>query len=295
MSFGGRLRYFGVRAALVALGIVLGAEAVRFPDFDALRDGEPGKTSFMAYREREAAVRQETYRIDQRWVGLESISLNLRNAVLAAEDDRFFEHEGFDYDEIRDAIEDHVRDGRPLRGASTISQQLIKNLYLSPERSLWRKGREAVYTHVLERRLGKERILELYLNVAEWGRGRFGAEAAAQHYFGVHASRLTARQSALLAAALPSPLERNPARPSRHHRRQADRIRARMARRSPTVDRSPTAEPRKPRPRSTAPPPKSPPADALLETPRSKPVPRDQLRTPTPTPAPPRDLLKPES
>lgn len=160
------------------------------------------------------------------WVPIEQISPNLVRAVLAGEDSRFFEHNGFDWEAIEKAWDEAVKEGEreakaegdydpndwipPMpsfkRGASTISQQLVKNLYLSEERSFIRKGREAVYTYFLERQLSKKRILEIYLNVIEWGDGIYGAEAAARTYFKKSASDLTREEAAFLAAMIPSPL-----------------------------------------------------------------------------------------
>lgn len=160
------------------------------------------------------------------WVPIEQISPNLVRAVLAGEDSRFFEHNGFDWEAIEKAWDEAVKEGEreakaegdydpndwipPMpsfkRGASTISQQLVKNLYLSEERSFIRKGREAVYTYFLERQLSKKRILEIYLNVIEWGDGIYGAEAAARTYFKKSASDLTREEAAFLATMIPSPL-----------------------------------------------------------------------------------------
>jgi monofunctional biosynthetic peptidoglycan transglycosylase len=159
----------------------------------------PASTAFME-RRREAgtAVRSQ-------WVDYERISAHLKRAVVSAEDARFLDHEGFDWDAIQKAMAKNERRGKVVAGASTISQQLAKNLLLSGERSYVRKGQEAVITWMIERTMSKRRILELYLNVAEWGEGVFGAEAAARHHFGMPASSLSAAQAAWLAAILPSP------------------------------------------------------------------------------------------
>jgi monofunctional biosynthetic peptidoglycan transglycosylase len=138
-------------------------------------------------------------------VPYERVSSQLKRAVVAAEDAKFMDHEGFDWEAISKAIEKNERKGRVVSGASTISQQLAKNLFLSGERSWIRKGQEAVITWMLESALSKRRILELYLNYAEWGEGVFGAEAAARYHFGANAATLSASQSAFLAAILPSP------------------------------------------------------------------------------------------
>ena len=161
---------------------------------------DPGSSAFMQrYLETPGA------RLRYAWVRYERISPHLKRAVIAAEDARFLDHEGFDWEAIQKAMQKNERRGKVVAGASTISQQLAKNLFLSGSRSWLRKGQEAVITWMMERTLSKRRILELYLNVAEWGDGVFGAEAAARYHFGVPASALTPEQAAWLAAILPSP------------------------------------------------------------------------------------------
>jgi monofunctional glycosyltransferase len=181
-----------------------------WPDVSALKKKNPGKTSFMEYREREKKGQPGRYRIVQTWVPLSKISPYLIKAVLIGEDDKFWKHEGFDYEAIQKAVEKNLQRGKFKFGGSTISQQLAKNLYLSPEKSLWRKMKEAVLTQQLERSLSKRRILELYLNVAEWGDGIFGAEAAARHYFGKRSADLSGPEAARLAAVLPNPRKYDP-------------------------------------------------------------------------------------
>jgi monofunctional biosynthetic peptidoglycan transglycosylase len=144
-------------------------------------------------------------RLQHRWVPYGEISLNLKRAVIAAEDQKFLDHDGFDVDAIHQAYEKNARSGRIRRGGSTISQQLAKNLFLSSPRTYLRKAHEAVITLMIESLLGKRRILEIYLNVVEWGDGIYGAEAAAQHYFGEAAADLEPEEAARLAAMLPSP------------------------------------------------------------------------------------------
>jgi monofunctional biosynthetic peptidoglycan transglycosylase len=165
----------------------------------------PGETSFMAREE--AALRQKNPKagLRHRWVPYERISIHLKRAVITSEDARFSEHEGVDWDAIEKAYETNLKRGRPAKGGSTITQQLAKNLFLSPERSYLRKGQELVITYMIEALWDKRRILEVYLNVVEWGEGIFGAEAAARHYYGVPASQLGAEQAARLAAYLPNP------------------------------------------------------------------------------------------
>jgi len=166
---------------------------------------DPTETAFMS-RER---ARIEKVRpgagLTHVWVDYGAISPHLKRAVIAAEDARFIEHEGVDWDAIQKALEDNRRRGRPARGGSTISQQLAKNLFLSPERSYVRKGQELVITYMIETLWDKRRILEVYLNVAEWADGVFGAEAAARHYYRTSASRLGPEESARLAVMLPRP------------------------------------------------------------------------------------------
>lgn len=183
----------------------------------------------MEIREREAAVEGEDFEVRHAWVPLDSISPHLMHAVLAAEDTRFYEHRGFDWGQIREAWE-ASRSGNPLRGASTVTQQTVKNLYLSPSRNVLRKAREALLTVAMEAWLPKDRILELYLNVVELGPGIFGAEAASRAYFGRSAARLTRAQAALLAATLPAPLARNPGRPTAALHRRQRMILSRMSR-----------------------------------------------------------------
>jgi monofunctional biosynthetic peptidoglycan transglycosylase len=169
------------------------------------RSFEPATSTFMDRRLEQMRAKNPKAKLAHQWVPYERISAHLKRAVVASEDAKFLDHEGFDWEAISKAIEKNERKGRVVSGASTISQQLAKNLFLSGERSYLRKGQEAVITWMLETALGKRRILELYLNYAEWGEGVFGAEAAARHHFGVGAAALGASQAAFLAAILPSP------------------------------------------------------------------------------------------
>ncbi len=166
---------------------------------------DPGSTSFMRLRLGEMRETRPDARLQHQWVPYERISIHLKRAVVAAEDDRFVEHEGFDWEGIQRALEKNERRGRKVAGGSTISQQLAKNLFLSPSRSWLRKGQEAVITVMIETIWDKRRILEVYLNVVEWGDGVFGAEAAAQHYYRVPAARLGPAEAARLAVMLPNP------------------------------------------------------------------------------------------
>jgi monofunctional glycosyltransferase len=161
----------------------------------------PGTSAFMErYLEAKPGAR-----VRHAWVSYQRISPHLKRAVVAAEDAKFLDHEGFDWEAIQQAMAKNERRGKVVAGASTISQQLSKNLFLSGSRTWLRKAQEAAITWMLERTMSKRRILELYLNLAEWGEGVFGAEAAARHHFGAAAAALTPEQSAYLAAILPSP------------------------------------------------------------------------------------------
>jgi monofunctional biosynthetic peptidoglycan transglycosylase len=169
------------------------------------RNFNPGSTAFMDARMHALQRKNPAAKLQHQWVDYERISPQLKRAVVAAEDAKFISHEGFDWEAISKAIERNEKKGRIVAGASTISQQLAKNLFLSGERSWVRKGQEAVITWMLESVLPKRRILELYLNFAEWGEGVFGAEAAARFHFNTRASALGAQESAYLAVILPSP------------------------------------------------------------------------------------------
>ncbi|HKB10331.1 MAG TPA: monofunctional biosynthetic peptidoglycan transglycosylase [Vicinamibacterales bacterium] len=183
------------------------------PDVRPLRTANPATTAFMDLREREARGNGRTARRVQRWVAYNRISPNLKRAVLVAEDDLFWRHEGIDFEQLQESLETDWTRGRFLRGGSTITQQLAKNLYLSPSKNPVRKLRELIIARRLEAELKKGRILELYLNVIEWGDGIYGAEAASRAYFQTSAATLGPSESALLAAAIVNPRLLNPARP----------------------------------------------------------------------------------
>jgi monofunctional biosynthetic peptidoglycan transglycosylase len=199
------------------------------PDVRPLRTRTPSTTAFMQLRGAEAAAAGKKAPFAQRTVRYASISPLLVRAVLVSEDAAFFSHEGVDYDEVKESIQRNLEEGRIVRGASTITQQLAKNLYLSPSRNPLRKLEELLITRRLEAELSKTRILELYLNLIEWGDGIWGAEAAARAYFGVTARDLSAEQAALLAGAIPNPRVYNPAHPSRTLLRRQQIILSRMA------------------------------------------------------------------
>jgi monofunctional glycosyltransferase len=166
---------------------------------------DPGSTSFMRAQVERLREKDPNARLQHQWVPYSRISPNLKRAVIAAEDARFTEHEGIDWTAIEKAYEDNRKKGKVVRGGSTITMQLAKNLFLSGSRSYLRKGQELVITYMLEMVMSKRRILEIYLNVAEWGNGVFGAEAAARHYYGVSAAQLGPAEAATLAAMLPRP------------------------------------------------------------------------------------------
>jgi monofunctional biosynthetic peptidoglycan transglycosylase len=223
---------FRIGCAGVALfGAVGGLSFVlTWPDVGSLATSRPRSTAFI---DRHRQRQHDAGRSDDvawRWVPGERISPHLKRAVVAAEDMEFFSHSGFSTVEIRAAIRESLEEGRPLRGASTITQQLAKNLWLSPSRNPLRKLKELVLTWQLERELSKKRILELYLNVVEFGRGVYGAEAAARYYFDKSASSLTEREAAQLAASLPRPTSWHPGVDSPSYLRYVEDILARMAR-----------------------------------------------------------------
>ena len=184
---------------------------------------EPASTAFMnRYLEKPGA------RLRHAWVPYERISPQLKRAVVAAEDAKFLSHEGFDWEAIHKAMLKNEQRGRVVAGASTITQQLAKNLFLSSQRSWARKAQEAAITWMMEQTMSKRRILELYLNFAEWGEGVFGAEAAARHHFGSSAARITAEQAAWLAAVLPSPRRYDRGRTTAYLAERSETILARM-------------------------------------------------------------------
>ncbi len=168
-------------------------------------DHNPESTAFMDARLERLREKNPRAALQQQWVPYHRISVNLKRAIIAAEDAKFLDHEGFDWDSIAKAYEKNLQKGKIVSGGSTISQQLAKNLFLSGERTWWRKAQEAVITVMLETIMTKRRILEIYLNVIEWGSGVFGAEAAARHHFGIAAAGLAPEQAAQLAAMVPSP------------------------------------------------------------------------------------------
>jgi monofunctional biosynthetic peptidoglycan transglycosylase len=165
----------------------------------------PATSAFMEDRLEVMQDKNPKAGLQHKWISYPKISNNLKRALIASEDARFVDHEGFDWDGIAKAYVKNLQKGKIVAGGSTISQQLAKNLFLSTKRTPWRKGEEAAITLMLETVMDKRRIFEIYLNVIEWGEGVFGAEAAAQHYFGVSAAQLSPEQAAKLAAMVPNP------------------------------------------------------------------------------------------
>ncbi|MDR0480948.1 MAG: monofunctional biosynthetic peptidoglycan transglycosylase [Gallionellaceae bacterium] len=169
------------------------------------RDHNPSSSSFMDIQREVLQDKNPNAELKHQWVPYQNISNNLKQALIAAEDAKFVDHEGFDWEGIQKAYEKDRKKGKIVAGGSTISQQLAKNLFLSGKRTPWRKAEEALITVMLEAMMDKRRIFEIYLNVIEWGNGIFGAEAAARHYFGISAAQLTPEQAAKLAAMVPNP------------------------------------------------------------------------------------------
>ena len=214
-------------AAAFAFGYVVYVY-LALPDVRVFATANPETTAFMQLRVNEAADQGRRFAIRQRWVPYARISPHLKRAVIVAEDAAFFDHDGIDLEEIKASLERNWDDGRFTRGASTITQQLAKNLYLSPTRNPVRKLRELFITRRLEASLSKRRILEIYLNMIEWGDGIFGCEAAARAYFGKNAVDLSREEAALLAAAIINPRELNPGHPTKRLLRRQQIVLRRM-------------------------------------------------------------------
>ena len=195
--------------ALIVGGIIDIGRYFIYPNISDLKDIKPLPTAFMEYRQEEWAEKNREMELTHKWVPMSQISPNVIKAVLIAEDDGFWNHDGFDVKGMENAIERSMKKG-VVAGGSTISQQLSKNLYLSPSKNPVRKVKEAIITWRIESTLSKRRILEIYLNVAEWGDGIFGIEAAARHYYHKSAKNLTGHEAARLAAVLPNPIKYNP-------------------------------------------------------------------------------------
>ncbi|HTP34004.1 MAG TPA: monofunctional biosynthetic peptidoglycan transglycosylase [Candidatus Acidoferrales bacterium] len=200
------------RIVLFILAFCIGLYLLCLTALAALRWIDPPTTMVQVQRRLEASLEHKPYRKRQVWMPLGRIAPDLQHAVISAEDGRFFQHHGIDWKEVQKVVDQDLDEGRVGRGGSTITQQLVKNLFFTTRRSFLRKAIEFTLAPTAEWFLSKQRILELYLNVVEWGPGVYGAEAAAQSWYGVPAARLTRDQSARLAAILPSPLRRKPAR-----------------------------------------------------------------------------------
>ncbi len=228
-----------VRAVPAAIFWLLAYVYLTVPDVRPLVRDTPQSTAFMQRRESEARREGRTLRRAYQWIPYARISPNLKRAVLTAEDSAFWQHEGLDFEQIRESMEVNLERMEFARGASTITQQLAKNLYLSPSKNPLRKIRELLITRRMEAVLAKRRIFELYLNVIEWGDGIWGAEAASRSYFGKSAAGLSSEESALLAGAIINPRVLDPGHPTPRLRRRQRMILRRMGRADPTPARSP--------------------------------------------------------
>lgn len=218
---------WSVRLVLFAIAALIAVQLWFFVQVAYWIKFNPSSTAFM--RGRLEAMREDNAKAKLRhqWVPYQKISVHLKRAIIAAEDSTFLEHRGFDWDGIKVAWERNKREGDIVAGGSTISQQLAKNLFFSGKRTWWRKGQEAVVTAILETMMSKQRILEIYLNVIEWGDGVFGAEAAARYHYGGSAAGLSAEQAARLAAMVPSPRRYGPGANTAYLRQRTSIIYAR--------------------------------------------------------------------
>lgn len=219
----GRRRSLAQRVARVLMAAIVLFYAFVIVSLFLLRWINPVTTAVQVERRLESLLHRKPYRKVYAFVPIEQISPALQHAVVAAEDARFFQHHGFDWKQVQIAVEDDLDRGRS-RGASTITQQLVKNLFLTTSRSFVRKGLEFTIVPFAELLLSKKRILELYLNVIEWGPGVYGAEASARHYFHIPAARITREQAVELASILPAPLRRKPGRLTEYDRVISDRM-----------------------------------------------------------------------
>lgn len=255
-------------AVAAATFAVVGYTFLTLPDVRPLASTNPSTTAFIELRAREARAAGKRPRRIQVWIPYTRVSKNLTRAVLVAEDDLFWQHEGVDVEQLRRSIQVDLAKGAAVRGGSTITQQLAKNLYLSPSRNPLRKLRELVIARRLEAALPKARILELYLNVIEWGDGIWGAEAAARSYFRTSASAVSPQQAALLAGAIVNPRSLNPAHPTARLLRRQRIILGRMG----------AVEP--PPPMPTSPPPPAVVTEAPSDTPEVPAVPDTATEVP---------------
>jgi monofunctional biosynthetic peptidoglycan transglycosylase len=270
-----------IASALAAVAFALLAYVyLTLPDVRSLATSNPTTTAFMELRERDAARAGKTSRHYQVWVPYSRISQNLKRAVLVAEDDAFWEHEGVDMEQLKISIRSDI-EGKAVRGGSTITQQLAKNLYLSPSRDPVRKLRELVIARRLEAAMPKARIFEIYLNVIEWGDGIWGVEAASRTYFGTSAASLAPDQAALLAGAIINPRVYSPGRPNARLLRRQSIIRARMGGYAPPAAVVPVSSP--PEPTGLA----EPTASAATSEPVERAEPSEPARAPEPAQSPP--------
>src|SRR5262245_39022593 len=291
-------------AATIAIGLAAACFALlayvflTLPDVRTLATRNPGTTAFIELRASEALDEGRKPRRIQRWVRYEAISPNLRKAVLVAEDDAFWTHDGVDVEQLKESIEANLAKGKAARGGSTITQQLAKNLYLSPSKNPLRKLRELLIARRLEASLSKRRILEIYLNVIEWGDGIYGAEAASRTYFGRSAASLSPEEAALLAGAIINPRVHSPAHPTARLRRRQQIILRRMGlvtppEEAPDVPEPPPptdqleAVPQLPSEGDTPSPDRRPPDAQPLPTPPSDPEKSEDPANPSPEPQPP--------
>ena len=257
-----RSRFAWSRWLIGALGVGFAYLAwvyLTLPDVRVLATANPETTAFIEIRRDEAHDAGKSFTLRRRWVPYNRISNHLKRAVIVAEDSAFFEHDGLDYKQIRESIEDSLEDGGAIRGASTITQQLAKNLYLSESRNPARKLTELIITRRLETALSKRRIFEIYLNSIEWGDGIFGCEAAARPYFGKSAADLSPAEAAMMAGAIINPRVHSPARPTRRLLRRQQIILGRMGRTAPPADTPAAAPAPAPAPATAAPSPETAP------------------------------------
>src|SRR3954452_2044072 len=256
----------------VAIILIVGYEWITFPNVSALATNPPTTTAFMEQRKAELRAAGKSDAIEYRWVPYARISPYLRRGVLVAEDDTFYEHDGVDVKALQEAIRKDWERKKATHGGSTITQQLAKNLYLSPSRNPLRKLKEFFIARALENHLTKKRILELYLNVVEMGENVYGAEAAAHFYFQRRAAELTPAQAALLAGCLPNPRVMDPAGPNKRLRARQRMILSRMRRWGYRFEREVLTEKK---PEAEAP---APPTDTALQQ-----TPPTDTATPEPT------------
>ncbi len=214
--------------AVVAAAALTAAWVFWLPDVRPLKKAPPKTTAYMDLRRREAAAKGKTLDLRWTWVPYDAISENLRQAVVTAEDDTFYRHDGVDWDALRSAWERDKKEGKLRAGGSTITMQLARNLYLSPSKNPLRKVKEILIARRLDRTLGKRRVLEIYLNVVEWGKGIFGCEAAARAYFAKSCAELTPDEAVAMAVVLPNPRRWDPSKRGPYVQRNSARIVGRM-------------------------------------------------------------------